>query len=329
MVIAKTPVRISFLGGGTDYPAHYRQHGGATLATTIDKYSYVTVSALHHFFEYRFCVNYSKTELVNAVEDIQHPSVRECLKFLGIQAGVEIHYIGDLPARTGLGSSSSFTVALLNALHAYQGQMVGQAQLAAEAVHVEQECIRERVGSQDQYTCALGGLRYLQFHPDATVQATPVVMRSDRLEAFQQRLLLFYTRMRRHAHEILEEQHAKTLQGAITKDLLELGRLVPQGVDVLCNGRDLRAFGEILHAGWSIKRRLSEAISHPSVNAWYDRARAAGAIGGKLLGAGGGGFLLLYAEPERHAEVRKALGELEEVRFRFDRQGSTIIFCDP
>ena len=329
MVIVKTPVRISFLGGGTDYPAHYRAHGGQTLATTIDKYSYITVSRLHEFFDHRILVNYSKTEVVNDAEEIQHPSVRECLKFMGISRDIEIHYIGDLPARTGLGSSSSFTVALLNALHAFKGEMVDQQQLAAEAVHVEQERIRERVGSQDQYICALGGLRHLRFHQDLTVDTTPVVMPEGQLAAFQQRLLFFYTGRRRNAPEILAEQHRKTQEGTITQELLEMARLVPQGLDVLRQGGDLRAFGELLHDGWMLKRRFSQAVSSPAVDAWYARARSAGAIGGKLLGAGSGGFLLFFVEPERQADIREALGELRELHCRFERQGSSVTLYEP
>lgn len=329
MIISKTPVRISFLGGGTDYPEHFRRHGGATLSTTINKYTYVTVNDLAPLHEHRIRVSYSKTELVRSVDEIEHPSVRECLKFMGLSEGLDIQHVSDLPAWSGTGSSSSFTVGLLNALYAYKGRRVCAQQLGAEAVYVEREMIKERVGLQDQYTCAIGGVLHLEFQRDGTVQVQPMVISPERILALQQRLMLFYTRIRRRSHEVLGQQLDRTQKGEVTLELKELATLVSQGVEVLSNGFRLSHFGELLHDGWQLKHRLSTAISNPFIDECYARARRAGAIGGKLLGAGGGGFLLLYVEPERQDDVRRVLSELPLVSFTFESRGTDIIFYDP
>ncbi len=326
MIISKTPVRISFLGGGTDYPDYFRHYGGMTLATSIDKFSYVTVKELRPLFDYKIRIGYSKTELVNSVEEIQHPAVRACLQFTKIKGDIEIHYIGDLPARTGLGSSSSFTVGLLHALHAFKGEMVDTAQLAKEAIYVEQEVIKERVGCQDQYCCALGGLRLFHFNADGTIYGEPLPITTKRLENFQQSLLLFYTGIRRYAHQVLEEQLERTKQGDIVGNLKTLGALVPEALKILSNGHDLRSFGELMHYGWELKRTFSSNISSSVIDNIYQRARTAGAIGGKLLGAGGGGFILFYVEPEKQAKFRKTIHDLVEVPFRFEQQGSSMYF---
>ncbi|MDD5556375.1 MAG: hypothetical protein PHN82_03890 [bacterium] len=329
MIISRTPVRVSFLGGGTDYPEYTRRGTGMTLCTSIDKYSYITVSRLSSFFDYRIRVNYSRTELVKAVDEILHPSVRECLRYMGIDGGVEIHYVGDLPARTGLGSSSSFTVGLLHALYAYKGQMVDKRRLAEEAVHVEREMIGERVGLQDQYVCAFGGLLHLTFSDALSVDVRHVILPEGRLEALQERLLLFYTGIQRNAHDILEEQMERTARGDLAGDLDRLGALVPRGVEILSRGDDLAAFGELLHENWLIKKRLSGAVSTTKIDEYYEAARKAGATGGKLCGAGGGGFILLYAEPYNRDKVRRALRGLLEVRFSLEHEGSTVIFYRP
>lgn len=329
MIITQTPVRTSFLGGGTDYPEHFSRYGGATLGASIDKYIYITVTPLTQFFDHRIRVSYSKTELCKTVDEIQHPAVRECLRFMGIDGGIEIAVVSDLPARTGLGSSSSFTVGLLHALHAFKGELVSQEQLAAEAVHVEREMIKERVGLQDQYTCAVGGLLHLEFQDGNQVAVTPVTISRARLQALQERLMLFYTGLQRSAHEVLEQQIERTKAGTITEYLLQLGELVPQGIEVLCNGHDLSHFGELLHQAWTLKRRLSDTITNPLIDDAYERARRAGAVGGKLLGAGSGGFLLLYVEPYNQAAVRRALADMREVDFRFENRGSRLIFYQP
>ncbi len=328
MILTQTPLRISFLGGGTDYPAYYRNapQGGATLVTSINKYTIITVQRVHQFADYCARVNYSKIESVQSIGEIQHPSARECLHVMGITEGVEIHYVGDLPARTGLGSSSSATVGLLMALHAFKGEMVSREQVAAEATYVEQELIKERVGSQDQYACALGGLLHLQFQPDGRIHADPVVVSRDRRQALQDRLLLLYTGVQRTAHEVLDEQIQRTQSGDNNHDLSELLHMVEQGINVLSNGRDLSDFGALLHEGWQIKRRLSSKITSPWIDEAYERARQAGAIGGKLLGAGGGGFLLLYVEPYNRERVLRAVPELRATDFAFEDSGSRIIF---
>jgi len=329
MIITRTPLRVSFLGGGTDYPDYFRYHGGQTLGAAIDKYSYITVNRLADLFDYSIRVSYSRTELVKSVDEIEHPSVRECLRFINLDGGIEINYVGDLPARTGLGSSSSFTVGLLHALHAFKGELVSNGQLAAEAVYVEQEMIKERVGVQDQYTCAHGGLLHLQFAADGGIKVSPIPLRAERRAELQAHLMLFYTGIRRHAHEVLEEQLERTRQGTVSEDLNHLSDLVDQGLEVLTSEQPIACFGELLHTAWMTKRRLSNKISNPKIDEWYDRARQAGAIGGKLLGAGGGGFLLLFVKPKDQPNVQKVLGELALVRFSFDHNGSTILFYHP
>lgn len=329
MIITMTPLRVSFLGGGTDYPEHFQTYGGATLAASINKYTYVTVSRLTEFFDHRIRVSYSRTELCKSVGEIQHPSVRACLEFMNIDGGIEISVVSDLPARTGLGSSSSFTVGLLHALHAFQGKLVGREQLAAEAVHVERNIIRERVGLQDQYACAIGGPLHLKFYAGNRVTAAPLVLPVDRLASLEQRLLMFYTGLQRSAHDVLESQLQRTSAGQITGQLSQLVSLVPIGIDLLTSDSQLLKFGQLLHDGWMLKKKFSDAISNTAIDTAYTRALHAGAIGGKLLGAGGGGFLLLYVEPEQQAAVRTALAGMKEVTFSFEDQGSRVIFYKP
>lgn len=329
MIITKTPLRVSFLGGGTDYPEHFHLYGGQTLGVTIDKYSYVIVNPLAKLFDYNIRVSYSRTELVGEVEQIEHPSVRGCLQFLNLPGNVEIHYVGDLPARTGLGSSSSFTVGLLHALHAAKGEMVSTTQLAKEAVYVEQQLLRERVGVQDQYTCALGGLLHLRFGKNGSIEQNPVPLSVKRLSQLQDHLMLYYTGISRYAHQILDEQIERTKQGANADDLGYLSSLVNQGLDIMTNGHPITAFGELLHCGWLAKRRLSSKISSQLIDEYYERARQAGAIGGKLLGAGGGGFLLLVVPPADQASVEKSLQGLHRVHFSFENTGSKLLFYQP
>jgi D-glycero-alpha-D-manno-heptose-7-phosphate kinase len=325
VIVTRTPLRISFLGGGTDYPDHFRQHGGQSLGTTINRYSYVTVKALVDLFEHSIRVGYSRTELVKSVEEIEHPAVRACLRFAGIDRHVEIDYVGDLPARTGLGSSSSFTVGLLHALHAFQGARCTPEQLAGEAVHVEQDLMRERVGVQDQYLCAHGGLRHVRCAADG-VAANVVPILPARLAELERSLLLLYTGLRRNAHTVLAEQIDNTRSGAATRALDEMSALVDQGLELLTTpGRSLDDFGALLHQTWCLKRTLSTQVSTPAIDRWYEQARAAGAVGGKLLGAGGGGFLLLMAPPDRHRDVCRAVPDLRPVPFQFEARGSQVL----
>jgi D-glycero-alpha-D-manno-heptose-7-phosphate kinase len=329
MIITKTPLRTSFLGGGTDYPEYFREHGGQTLGAAIDKYSYIFVNPMADLFDYNIRLSYSRMELVNDANEIQHPSIRACLEFLKIDRNVEIHYIGDLPARTGLGSSSSFTVGLLHALHALKGELVTRQQLAEEAVHVEQNIIKERVGVQDQFTCAHGGLVNLKFKQDGTIQTCPVPLRAERIQDFQDHLMLFYTGISRFAHEVLDEQIERTVTGSITKDLSHLSDLVDEGLNLLSSEEPIETFGELLHNGWETKRKLSTKISNPEIDAIYENARKSGAVGGKLLGAGGGGFLLFVVSPEKRLQVKNALSALKEVPISFDNNGSSLLFYQP
>lgn len=329
MIISMTPLRVSFLGGGTDYPEHFTEYGGATLGSSMDKYVYVTVSPLTEFFDHRIRVSYSRTELVREIDEIKHPSVRECLRFMGIDRGIEINIVSDLPARTGLGSSSSFTVGLLHALYAFKGKQVSREQLASEAVYVEREMIKERVGFQDQYTSAYGGVISLEFSKKNTVNVSPVVISDERKAALEERLMIFYTGQQRYANKVLKEQLDRTKKGEVKDYLFKLRDLVDNGVDVLCNGRDFSEFGELLHRGWQLKRTLSSSITNPLIDETYDSAREAGAVGGKLLGAGGGGFLLLYAEPYNQEAIRKVMNGMREVSFKLENNGSKLIFYRP
>lgn len=327
MIISRTPFRISFFGGGTDYPAWYLQHGGTVLATTIDKYCYISCRYLPPFFEHRIRVVYSKIENCQSVAEISHPSVREILNYLKIERGLEIHHDGDLPARSGMGSSSAFTVGLLHALHALTGQMPSKQQLTKESLYIEQECLQETVGSQDQVLAAHGGFNHVTFLPNGEISIRPVTISPSRIEELNSHLMLFYTGIKRTASDIavsyVSDIEAKKRQLRIMKDLVE------ESISVLCNGRDLQGFGELLHEAWQAKRSLSSKVSNSQVDELYEQALTAGAIGGKLTGAGGGGFLLLFVPPERQAIVREQLNKLIYVPFKFEFSGSQIIFFEP
>src|SRR5262245_10041729 len=327
MIISRTPFRISFFGGGTDYPSWYRAHGGAVLATAIDKYCYLSCRYLPPFFEHRFRIVYRKIETCRTVEEIEHPAVREALRFLKIERGVELHHDGDLPARSGMGTSSAFTVGLLHALHALRGETVTRSQLVRESIYLEQDVLRETVGSQDQVMASHGGLRHVTFQPDGEILVDPVVMPAARVAELESHLMLFYTGIARTAADVARsyvvDLEARRRQLRILKELVE------ESIDILASGTDLRAFGDLLHEAWETKRSLSASVSSAALDAMYERARAAGAVGGKLTGAGGGGFLLLFVEPDRREAIRAALGELTHVPFRFERSGSQIIVYEP
>ena len=326
MIISRTPFRISFFGGGTDYPDWYRKHGGAVLATTIDKYCYITARHLPPFFEHRICLVYSKIEYCQTIEEIAHPSVREVLRFLDVQRGVEIHHDGDIPARSGMGSSSAFTVGLLHALYALKGQMVSKHQLAMESVHLEQDVLKETVGSQDQVLAAYGGFNHITFAPNGEISVRPVTLSRDRMLELNAHVMLFYTGIKRTASTI-----ADTYVNDIDdkrRQLRLMRELVDEGVSILGGGQDLGGFGELLHEAWQAKRSLSATVSNSYVDDIYDQARAAGAIGGKLIGAGGGGFIVFFAPPGRHAAIRERLAKLIHVPVKFEFGGSQIIFFD-
>ncbi|MGH9534134.1 MAG: galactokinase [Terriglobales bacterium] len=324
MIITRTPFRISFFGGGTDYPVWYRDHGGAVLGAAIDKYCYISCRYLPPFFAHHSRAIYSKIENVARNEDFEHPAVRACLTHLGVADGVEIHHDADLPARTGLGTSSSFTVGLLHALHALRGELRDRSELAAEAIHVEQVLLRENVGAQDQAFAAHGGFNLIRFAPDGAVSVQPVVTAAERLEQLQRHFMLFFTGFTRIASEIASQQIANTPKRQ--EELAAMQELVDAAARALSDGaRPVAEFGALLDQTWQLKRRLADNISNAGLDAIYDTARRAGALGGKLLGAGGGGFMLLFVPPECQAAVRQALDSLLLVPFRFSAAGSELI----
>jgi len=327
MIISRTPYRISFFGGGTDYPAWYKEHGGAVLATTIDKYCYITCRYLPPFFEHKHRIVYSQAELVRDIDEIRHPCVREALRFIGITDGLEIHHDGDLPARTGIGSSSSFAVGLLHALSALKGVVPSKMQLARDAIHVEQDMIKENVGSQDQVLAAFGGFSRIDFSGEHHIVVQPVTVKPQRLELLQNHLMLFFSGFSRTASEIAGEQIKQT--PSKKRELTEMRRMVDEGMDILNGDNDLLDFGKLLHESWQLKRSLTGKISTPYIDYLYDTATRAGATGGKLLGAGGAGFILLFVKPELQTRVRESLHGLLYVPFQFENSGSQIIFYQP
>lgn len=326
MILSRTPFRISFFGGGTDYPDWYLAHGGAVLSTTIDKYCYLSCRYLPPFFDYRYRVVWSKVENCRSLAEIEHPVVRCLLGHLGIERGIEVHHVGDLPARSGMGSSSAFTVGLLHALHALQGRMVGKQELMTEAVHAEQVLLKETVGSQDQVAAAYGGFNKITFAPTGQISVMPVVLRPGRVEQLDDHLMLFYTGIVRTASRVaagyVADLPKKRRQLRILRDLVD------ESIELLASERSIEGFGDLLDEAWSHKRSLAAGISTDEVDRVYARAREAGALGGKITGAGGGGFLLLFVPPARQAAVAAALPELVQVPFRFESSGSQIIFYD-
>jgi D-glycero-alpha-D-manno-heptose-7-phosphate kinase len=320
MIITRTPFRISFAGGGSDLPSYYSRRGGAVLSTAIDKYVYLAVK--EHFGN-TFRVSYSRTELVNTVEEIEHPLVRECLQHLGLRDGLEIVSMADLPSQSGIGSSSSFTVGLLHALYAMQGKVVTPERLARDACYIELDKLQEPIGKQDQYIAAYGGLQFIRFQPDGSVFIDPVVCRPETRLELNRRLLMFFTGMTRDAREVLGKQNGRA---DVNLDALEkLTALAGDLCHVLTLGSDLDRFGHLLDQAWQLKKDLEQSITNATINAIYDRARSAGALGGKLLGAGAGGFMLFYCEPHRQQRLREELAGLLEVPFALDPQGTKIV----
>lgn len=325
MIISKTPVRVSFFGGGTDYPDYFKEFGGGVLSTTIDKYIYVTVNKIAGLLDHKYRISYSKLELCHDVNEIQHPVVREVIKYLGIEEGLEVNIISDLPARTGIGSSSSFTVGLLHSLYALQGIMKSKSELAREAIHIEYDVLGERVGVQDQLAAAYGGFNFMRFTED-NLEVNPLIISRERKEELQNSLMMFYTGINRFASEILKEQIQKTQEKKISTELKGIYEMVEKGISILTDAhRSLDEFGDLMHQAWMSKRSLSSAISNDFLDDIYTKARDAGALGGKLLGAGGGGFFVFYVRPERQAAVREALSHLHAIDFTFEQGGSRII----
>jgi D-glycero-alpha-D-manno-heptose-7-phosphate kinase len=321
MIISQTPYRVSFAGGGTDLPAFYRQGYGAVLSTTIDQHIYVTI---HRRFEPTIRVSYSQTEVANTLDEVQHELVREAMRVVEIDEPLEITTIGDVPAGTGMGSSSSLSVGLLAALYGYRHRVVSPRLLAERACWMELDVLGKPIGRQDQYAAAFGGLNYIRFNPDDTVDVEPVPCRAETLSELERRILLIYTGQTRDANQILERQSSATV------DRMDVLRAMRDQADqmrqALAGDGDLDRFASLLHEAWELKRSLVSGISNDRVDEWYAAARRAGAIGGKLLGAGGGGFLLLVAPPWRHRAIRETLGRSQELPFRIARHGSRLIF---
>ena len=328
MVITRTPFRISFFGGGTDYPTWADQNGGAVLSTTINKYCYITCRYLPPFFKYNYRIRYQEQEHTMTIDEIKHPSVREFLNFTKMTGGIEMQHNADLPAMSGLGSSSAFTVGLLNALNALKGGVTSKRQLALDAITVEQEMIKENVGSQDQVAAAYGGFNKIEFGGQQKINVSPMTITPATLQALEDHCMLFFTGFSRNASEIAAEQIKNTAQKE--KELHAMAGMVQPAIDLLSGGAaGIKDFGKLLHESWQIKRGLSSRITNQNIDNMYNAARGAGAIGGKLLGAGGGGFMVVLAEPDAQPRIRKTLGEFLHVPFRFEREGSRVIFYEP
>jgi D-glycero-alpha-D-manno-heptose-7-phosphate kinase len=327
MLITRTPLRISFFGGSTDYPIWYQNHPGAVISTTIDKYAYITCRYLPQFFEYKYLIKYSAVEKVTNVHEIQHPSVRETLKFLKIPKGVEISHTSDVPAMAGLGSSSAFTVGLVHALQGLLGKQVSKRQLALDAIHIEQKKIKEHVGSQDQVAASFGGLNKIEFGGHKTFNVKPIIMPPDRLKDLQSHLMLFFSGISREASKIAKEQNRLTKKNSAS--LNQMLQLVTEAETILSSRSSLNDFGRLLDESWKIKRQLTNKITTPLIDEIYTTAKAAGALGGKLLGAGGGGFMLLFVKPGNQSTVRRSLKNLLHVPFAFENSGSQLIYYAP
>ena len=324
MVISRTPFRISFFGGGTDYPSWYLKHGGAVLATTIDKYCYLTCRYLPPFFPHRFRVVWSKIETCQSIDEILHPAVRETLRYLGINSGLSIHHDGDLPARSGMGSSSAFTVGILHALYALQGQMISKSQLAQKSIYIEQKVLKETVGSQDQTSASYGGLNHITFAQNGEITVQPLTIKNERAQALNDYLMLFYTGIERTAADIAQSYVPEIRSKA--RQLNSISEMVDEGIAILNSNESLIQFGTLLDDAWKAKRSLSAQVTNPTIDQLYDLVISAGAIGGKITGAGGGGFFLVFAEPHHHKKIREKLNKLIHVPFSFEYSGSQIIF---
>jgi D-glycero-alpha-D-manno-heptose-7-phosphate kinase len=327
MIISRTPFRISFFGGGTDFPEFYKEHGGAVLSTTIDKYCYIALHTLSPFFQHKFRASYAKTENVIAPAEFEHPLIRETLLYLNVTQGLEIAHVADLPARTGLGSSSSFTVGLLHALHAFHAHRFTVADLAKEAIVIEREKVGDIGGHQDQYAAAYGGLIRLDFFKNKKVSVKQLTLGSSRLAEFERHLMLFYTGLEQSSGVILRKQQQRTWENTAT--LIQIKKMVGNAENILTGKQSLEKFGRLMHEAWCLKKSLSCGISNTAIDLAYEAALKSGAWGGKLLGAGGRGFLLVFANPARHADIRLALATLREVTFKCNSAGSEIIFHAP
>jgi len=327
MIISKTPFRISFFGGGTDYPDWYLENGGMVLSTTFDKYCYITCRYLPPFFDHKYRIAYSQVENAKEISDIKHPAVKAILNDLNFMSGLEWHVDADLPARSGLGSSSSFIVGLLNSLYALQGKRLSRYLLAEEAIRYEQNVLSENVGSQDQTAAAFGGFNLIQFGKNGKISVEPVIFSKERKRQLNDHLMLFFTGFSRIASEIAADQISNIKKNR--NELLRILEMVPEAINIIQGNGDIRLFGELLNQAWETKRSLSDKLSNDEIDRIYALALRAGAIGGKLLGAGGGGFMVLFVEPSKQETVRKALKDYIFVPFEFENNGSQIIYYEP
>lgn len=325
MIISQTPYRISFFGGGTDYRPYFMDYGGSVLSTTIEHFCYITLRKFPPFFAHRSRLSYSRIEEFDYADEVLHPAVRECLKYTRLE-NVSILHDGDLPARAGLGTSSSFTVGLLNAIHALKGEFIDPLSLAKEAIYVEQELIQENVGVQDQLAAAVGGLNRFSFSPNG-YDYRPIILRPERKQEFGESLMLFFTGIFRIASDVAGVQ-VKNTQNKIS-ELKQMSAMTDEGEKILTGNGDLSDFGRLLHEGWQLKRSLTNQISTNEIDLIYQKAREAGALGGKLLGAGGGGFMLFYVKKENQVYVKRALKNLLHVPFQMGLTGSRIIYSKP
>lgn len=324
MIITRTPFRISFFGGGTDYPEWYRENGGAVLSTTINKYCYINCRYLPPFFDMKYLIRYSAREETKTIDEIKHPSVKACLNYLNLEKGIELVHTSDIPARSGIGSSSSFTVGLLSSLYALKGQMKTKRQLARDAIHVEQNLIKENVGSQDQVAVSFGGLNKIEFGGETDFYVSPVTIDNGKIDTFQNHLMLFFTGFSRNASEIALEQLKKLPDKKY--ELTTMRQMVDQAITILNgNSNYINDFGKLLHEAWLLKRSLTHLITTDTIDDIYEAARRSGALGGKLLGAGGGGFMLLFVPPANQQQVRYALKKILYVPFRFENLGSQVV----
>lgn len=324
MIISRTPLRMSFVGGGSDLASFYENEMGAVVSTAIDKYMYITVNKK---FDNQIRASYSVTEFADKPEEIKHQLIRESLLSLGLMGGIEITSISDIPSKgTGLGSSSTYTVGLLNALHAYKGEFASAERLGKEACQIEIEKCKSPIGKQDQYAAAFGGFNYIRFNPDGSVFVDPIICLKETKDKLENNLLMFYTGLTRLTNNILENQNRETKNSSAKKNILKQMVVLAGDLKKSLEDNDLESFGRILDANWELKKQMTEGISNEQIDDWYSKAKKAGAVGGKILGAGGGGFLLLYAPKERHEEIKTALSDLKITNFKFEPEGSKIIY---
>jgi D-glycero-alpha-D-manno-heptose-7-phosphate kinase len=325
MIISRTPFRVSFFGGGTDYPDWYRENGGAVISTSINKFCYITCRYLPPFFDYKFRMRYYRREETKTISEIVHPSMRECLNYMQIKDGLEIVHHADVPAQSGLGSSSTFTVGLLHALYAIKHQMPTKRELAILALHIEQNQIRESVGSQDQTAAAFGGFNRINFGGIQEIAVQSILISPEKIKNLEDHLMLFFTGFSRTASEIAIEQIKRISEKkAYLRNMMEF---VEEATKLLQNGgNELLAFGKLLHEQWMLKRKLSPIISNAKIDEIYETGLNAGAEGGKLLGAGGGGCILFFVKPKNQQNVKESLNRLLHIPFRFDHLGSQIIY---